>query len=368
MISQETSSRRIGKLQEEMVDKAVDLVVVGPTPNMRYLMGFTPLPDERPCVLLIGKEGKEMVIPEVNAKQFETNTGLKTIHWTDADGPDRAIQEGLDLLNIQSNVVLAADDTMRADVLLLVQGMTQPKYSIPASKLIQSLRILKSEVEIQALKDAAAQADEAMTVGMDACRPGISEAEVASIIADYFRNHGAEFVDFTLVASGPNGAYPHHTFSERILQSGDFVVLDIGATLGGYHSDITRMVHLGEPSEEERSVFNIVLEANRRGREAVKPGVRACDVDDATRQVIERAGYGPSFFHRTGHGIGLDVHEPPWITPTNETVLDTGMAFSIEPGIYLHDRYGVRVEDIVIVTKEGHQCITGVDRELVVKT
>jgi Xaa-Pro aminopeptidase len=277
------------------------------------------------------------------------------------------VQEALNLLDIQPGVVMAADDTMRADVLLLLQDMAKPRASIAAGSLMLSLRLQKSEIEVQALSLAAAQADEALLVGVEACRPGVTEREVADQIANYFRSHGAEVVDFTLVASGPNGAYPHHQFSDRILQMGDFVILDIGATLNGYHSDVTRMIHLGEPTEEERAIFDIVLEANKQGREAIQPGARACDIDHATRRVIEKAGYGPNFFHRTGHGIGLEVHETPWITPTNETILGPGMAFSVEPGIYLPGRLGVRIEDIVIVTKEGYHCLTGVDHELFVK-
>lgn len=368
MISRDVSAQRIDQLQKKMVENDVDLVAIGPTPNMQYLMGFVPFPDERACVLLVSRENKQTVIPELNANQFEANTDMKGIRWTDAVGPRQAIQEALSLLGIQPGAVLAADDTMRADVLLLLQDIAKPRASIPAGSLMLSLRLYKSEIEVQALSLAAAQADEALLVGVDACRPGVTEREVADKIANYFRSHGAEVVDFTLVASGPNGAYPHHQFSDRVLQVGDFVILDIGATLNGYHSDVTRMVHLGEPTEEERTIFNIVLEANKQGREAVKPGERACDIDHATRSVIEKAGYGPNFFHRTGHGIGVEVHETPWITLTNETILEPGMAFSVEPGIYLPGRYGVRIEDIVIVTEEGYRCLTGVDHELFVKS
>ncbi len=368
MISQDLSAQRISELQKMMVEHDVDLVAIGPTPNMQYLLGFVPFPDERACVLLISRENKQIVIPGLNANQFEAEIDMKGIRWTDAAGPRLAMQEALDSLDIQPGVVMAADDTMRADVFLLLQDMAKPRASIAAESLMLSLRLKKSEIEVQALSLAAAQADEALLVGVDACCSGVTEREVADKIANYFRSHGAEVVDFTLVASGPNGAYPHHQFSDRILQVGDFVILDIGATLNGYHSDVTRMVHLGEPSEEERAILNIVLEANKQGREAIKPGARACDIDHATRSVIEKAGYGPNFFHRTGHGIGLEVHETPWITPTNETILEPGMAFSVEPGIYLPGRLGVRIEDIVIVTKEGYHCLTGVNQELFVKS
>ena len=172
----------------------------------------------------------------------------------------------------------------------------------------------------------------------------------------------------TLVASGPNSGFPHHEAGERRLAMGDTVVLDVVATLDGYNSDITRMVHLGEPSAEVRRVYETVLEANRRGREAARAGARACDVDRAARSVIHEAGYGPYFVHRTGHGLGMDVHERPWISATNTAVLEPGMVFSVEPGIYLPGRFGVRIEDIVVVTEDACRCLTGLGRDLVVKT
>ena len=174
-------------------------------------------------------------------------------------------------------------------------------------------------------------------------------------------------VDAIIVGSGPNGAFPHHEFSDRRLKAGDMVIIDIGATLDDYHSDVTRVVHLGEPSAEERAVFEAVLEANRRGREAAVAGARARDVDRAARTVIEEAGYGPHFLHRTGHGMGLEVHEPPWITSESDTLLEPGMVFSVEPGIYLQGKFGVRIEDIVAVTEGECRCLTGLDRAMIIK-
>jgi Xaa-Pro aminopeptidase len=206
-----------------------------------------------------------------------------------------------------------------------------------------------------------------MQAGMDACRPGATEAEVAWVVEEAFRKDGADVVTFTLIASGPHGAFPHHHSGPRRLQTGDAIILDIGATLNGYQSDITRMVFLGEPPDEFLQVYEAVLAANERGRAAVRPGVMAQEVDQATRSTLEAAGYGDYFIHRTGHGLGLEVHEAPWIMAGNEQILEEGMVFSVEPGVYLPGQFGIRIEDIVVVTDTGVRTLTGFDRQLVVK-
>jgi Xaa-Pro aminopeptidase len=264
--------------------------------------------------------------------------------------------------------VLAADAAMRADAFLTLQEAAQPGRSISGAELMARLRVCKSRTELEALARAAALADRALMVGVETCRPGVTEREVAHQIARHFRENGAETVDFTLVASGAHGAFPHHDPGDRQLKTGDTIIIDIGATLNGYKSDVTRVVHLGDPSPDVLTVYATVLEANRRGREAARAGVRACDVDCAARSVIEGAGYGPYFVHRTGHGLGMDVHEEPWISADSATVLQPGMVFSVEPGVYLPGRFGVRIEDIVAVTDGECRCLTGLDHSLIVKT
>lgn len=357
----------VAKLQRHMEQARVDLAAIAPTSNMRYLLGFSPVADERLCLLLVTPQANRLVVPELNADQMEARTGLKGLCWTDATGPQGALLEALDELDARRPTVLAADAPMRADALLLLQETAQPERSINAADLMAGLRIRKSQQEIEALARAAAQADRAMMVAVEACRPGVREIEVAQEIAHYFREDGAEEVHATLVASGAHSAFPHHEAGDRKLEAGDTIVIDIVATLDGYCSDITRMIHLGEPSGELLQVYGIVREANRRGREASLAGARACDVDRAARSVIEEAGYGPRFVHRTGHGLGMDGHEPPWISATNERELEPGMVFSVEPGIYLPGRFGVRIEDIVAVTEGPCRCLTGFDHELIVK-
>jgi Xaa-Pro aminopeptidase len=334
---------------------------------MRYLLGFSPMADERFCAVLVTPGGTRLVVPDLNADQVEARTGVDGIRWTDDEGPDDALAKGLGELDVEEPGLLAVDAEMRADALLLLQDVAGPERSISATELMSRLRTIKSEQEIEALARAAEQADRAMLAGVAACRPGATEREVAQAIARTFREDGADTVEFTLVASGPHGAFPHHEAGDRQLEVGDTIVIDIGASLDGYKSDVTRMVHLGEPSADVRAVYETVLEANRRGREAATAGARACDVDRAARSVIEEAGYGPYFTHRTGHGLGLDVHEAPWISAGSTTVLEPGMVFSVEPGIYLPGRFGVRIEDIVAVTEGECRCLTGLAHDLIVR-
>ena len=361
------SQGRIRGLQAEMVRQRVDLVAIAPTVNMRYLLGFASLADERPCFLLLSPNAAGLVVPTLNADQFVAHTALPIVRWTDAAGPRQAIAQSLAVLGVGQGVTMAVDNTMRADALLLLQEMVAPAQSLAADTLMTVLRVCKSETEIEALARSAKLADGAMLAGVAACSVGATERAVAEAVAGHSRKYGAEMVDFTIIASGPNSAFPHHETGSRQLETGDTIVLDIGATLDGYKSDITRMVHLGEPPAEVRAAYDAVLEANLAGQRAAVAGARAGDVDQATRQSLEQLGYGPYFLHRTGHGLGMEIHEPPWITSESDTVLQPGMVFSIEPGVYFLGKFGIRIEDIVVVQPEGRcRCLTGLDRDLIV--
>jgi len=362
------SEGRIRRLQAEMAQQHVDLVAIAPTVNMRYLLGFASFPDERPCFLLLSPNTTALVVPALNADQFEAHAALPLICWTDAAGPRQAIAQSLAALDVRPGVTMAVDNTMRADALLLLQELVAPAQSLAADTLMTVLRVVKSEAEVEALARSAELADSALLAGVAACRPGATERDVGEAIANHFRKNGAEMVDFTIIASGPNGAFPHHETGHRPLETGDTIVLDIGASLDGYKSDITRMVQLGEPPAEVRAAYDAVREANLAGQRSAVAGARAGDVDKATRRSLEQAGYGPYFVHRTGHGLGMEVHEPPWITSESDTVLQPGMVFSIEPGVYFPGRFGIRVEDIVVIQPEGRcRCLTGLAHDLNVR-
>jgi Xaa-Pro aminopeptidase len=359
------TEERLANMQARMEETGIDLAAIGPTANMRYLLGFVPHVDERPCMLLVDRQSVRMVVPGLNREEVAAHTGIDLIAWADADGPQEALRQALAALHKPST--LAVDGAMRADNLLQLQALVTPNRTMAVDVLLTPLRMCKSAEEIDALARAAAQADRAMQVAVNACRPGATEAEVAWATEAAFRQDGAEEVCFTLIASGPNGAYPHHHSGARRLQKGDAIVIDIGASLNGYKSDITRMVYLGEPRVEFLRAYAAVYEANQRAMAAVRPGLLAGEIDHIARNTLEAAGYGPLFIHRTGHGMGLEGHEPPWIMAGDTTVLREGMVFSIEPGVYLVGQFGVRIEDIVLTTQSGVRSLTGFDHSLVIK-
>ncbi|MCL4395779.1 MAG: M24 family metallopeptidase, partial [Chloroflexi bacterium] len=321
--------------------------------------------DERVCLLLVSQHNVRMVIPALNRDDAAARTSIDLVAWADADGPNEALHKALSGATAPRS--LAVDGLMRADFLISLQQNVAAGKTIAADTLLAPLRERKSPQEVEALARAAAQADRAMQAGIDACKPGVTEASVAWAVESAFRLDGAEIADFALIASGPNGAFPHHHAGERRLAKGDAIILDIGGTLDGFKSDITRMVHLGKPSDEFLQTYAAVLKANETARAAVRPGATTGAIDHAARSTLQSAGYGEYFTHRTGHGIGLEVHERPWIMADNPAVLAEGMAFSVEPGVYLVNRFGVRIEDIVVVTASGVRTLTGFDHSLVVK-
>lgn len=228
------------------------------------------------------------------------------------------------------------------------------------------LRGVKDAAELDRLAAAGAAADATYEEIRKVPFAGRRETDVAADVAALLRQFGHSQVDFTIVASGPNGANPHHEAGDRVIERGDMVVLDFGGLKHGYGSDTSRTVHVGEPDDEERTVHDIVREAQEAGFRAVRPGAACQDVDRAARAVITEAGYGEYFIHRTGHGIGVTTHEPPYMIEGEELPLVPGMCFSVEPGIYLPGRFGVRIEDIVTVTEDGGRRLNTTSRELVI--
>jgi D-alanyl-D-alanine dipeptidase len=237
---------------------------------------------------------------------------------------------------------------------------------VAAGRALPLLRAVKDANELALLRAAGEAADATFAEVVGLRFAGRREVDVAADLDRLLRDHGHERVDFTIVGSGPNGASPHHEAGERTIEPGEDVVMDFGGVSEGYCSDITRTVFVGEPDEEQRHVYDVVRAAQQAAFDAVRPGVMAQDVDRAARAVIAEAGYGERFVHRTGHGIGLEVHEPPYIVEGDETVLRPGMTFSDEPGIYLPGRFGVRIEDQVAVTAEGAQRLNEASRDLIV--
>jgi Xaa-Pro aminopeptidase len=359
----EIAQQRLDALRAKMAETGADLLALGPGTHMHWLLGFHPHADERPCLLLVSAAGEAFLMPALNAEGSRENTQIAFHNWGDADGPDAALAAALADIGGAGATNVVLDETMRADFALLLMDRLPGAAHQFTDATLGALRMRKDGGEFQSLKENARINDRAMEVGFAAAKTGNSELDVARAIREFYKSVGAE-PEFTIVGSGPNGAFPHHQTGDRKLQRGDAIVIDIGGRKDGYPSDMTRMTAVGEPPEGYEAVHAIVNRAVEAALAAAKPGVRASDVDAAARDVITEAGYGDYFVHRTGHGLGIDVHEPPYISSASDTVLDTGMVFSIEPGIYLPGRFGIRLEEIVILRQDGPEIFSELPRSL----
>ena len=354
--------------QERLREADVDAVVLFPSRNLFYLTGFDEEPSERHLLLFVPSEGDPVfLVPDLYAEQVRRESWVSDVRtWSDGDDPVDAVEGVVSDLGLPDDARLLVDDLMWARFTLDLRRVLPDARFDLASDVLGRLRARKDETELDAMRRAADVADRAMgrvrRLGDDAV--GMTEDELAAEIRDGLDVAGGEGVSFEpIVGSGPNGAMPHHTHGDREIAAGDPVVLDFGTFVDGYASDQTRtVVFAGDPPEEFEAVHDAVREAHEAGIEAVEPGVQADAVDRAVRSVIEDAGYGDEFIHRTGHGVGLSVHEQPYIAPRADDHLEPGMAFSVEPGVYLPDEFGVRIEDLVVVTDDGCERLNDTDR------
>lgn len=357
------TQQRLAALRDRMKDAGTGLVAIAPGSHMDWLLGFHPHPDERPCLLLVGAEKETFLMPVLNAEGSREETDISFFTWADEDGPQTALEAALDEIGARGVEKVALDETMRADfALLLLDTIPGARHSFTA-ETVGALRMRKDAAEFAKLKMNAGIADRAMQKAFASIRPGMTEQELAAVVKDHFASEGA-VPSFWIVGAGGNGAFPHHQTGDRKLEEGDAVVIDIGARKEGFPSDITRMAVVGRPPEGYGQLHTIVEKAVQAALKAARPGVLAKEVDAAARKVIADAGYGEYFVHRTGHGMGIDGHEPPYITATSETVLEEGMVFSIEPGIYLPGRFGIRLEEIVILREDGPEILSSLPRDL----
>lgn len=359
----EQTARRLAALRKRMKATDTGLVAIGPGSHMDWLLGFHPHPDERPCLLLVAPEREAFLMPALNAEGSREFTDVEFFCWADDAGPTDALKGALDAIEATSPGRVALDETMRADFALLLLDALPPETArafTPAT--IGALRMRKDDAEYRRLKMNAGIADRAMQAAFAKIRPGMTENQLAAEIRAHFSSEGAS-PEFWIVGAGGNGAFPHHSASDRLIAEGDAVVIDIGGRKQGFPSDITRMAVVGLPPEGYGEIHAIVEKAVQAALRAARPGVLARDVDAAARRIISDAGYGEYFVHRTGHGMGIEGHEPPYITATSETVLEEGMVFSIEPGIYLPGRFGIRLEDIVILREDGPEVLSELPRE-----
>jgi len=358
------SQERLAALQAQMAKAGVDLTAVGPGAHMQYLLGFHPHADERPCLLLISAKGSNMLMPALNADGSSQSTDQIFFKWKDDDGPVQALNEALASLDAAQAKTVSLDETMRSDfALLLLDTLPGAKHQFTEAT-VGALRLRKDRNEFTTLKENALINDRALLAAADRIKPGMSELEVGSVVRQHHSSEGAR-TEFCIIGAGGNGAFPHHATGETKIKNGDAIVVDIGGRRNGFPSDMTRMVVVGEPPKGYEEVHQIVEDAVQAALAAAKPGVKAKEVDKAARDVITKAGYGEYFVHRTGHGLGIETHEPPYITSTSETVLEEGAVFSIEPGIYLPGRFGIRLEDIVILRSDGPEILSNLPRDAV---
>jgi Xaa-Pro aminopeptidase len=352
---------RVERLRGVMEGVGVDVTLLSIGADLPYFTGYEARPSERLTVFVVPREGDPILfVPLLEAPGAESAPfDVKT--WSEVEDP----------VVLASSVVsspghVAVGDHMWSVFLTRFQDQWGDARWIPASELTSKLRIRKEPGEIDLLRRAAHGIDRIMDrMSADVRFAGRTESELARHLADLTLAEGHESAEFTIVASGPNGASPHHHPGDRVIEEGDVVVCDFGGRVDGYYSDSTRTFVVGEPSNEQREVHEVVLAANEAGRSAVAPGVRCEAVDAVARSVIDEAGFGEYFVHRTGHGIGLEVHEHPYIVEGNELPLEPGMTFSVEPGIYLPGQFGVRIEDIVVCTEDGVDSLNDSDRSLV---
>ncbi|WP_376792216.1 M24 family metallopeptidase [Thermoflexus sp.] len=360
------SPKRWLRLQEAMAREGIELLALVPGANLFYLTGLSFHRMERPIVALFPREGDPaLILPAFEVEKARAAAiPWRLFPYTDEEGPGRAFQAATEALGWGRPIAV---ETLAMRVLewsLLASAFRTPE-PIPAEPLLARLRMVKGPEELAAMQRAVAVAEKALQMWLPQVRIGMTEREATRRLIQACFAAGADALAFEpIVVAGPQAALPHATPSDRPMGRGELMIVDFGVVVDGYVSDLTRTFALGEPDPEWPRIYEVVREANAAGRAAVRPGIPAEAVDRAARAVIEAAGYGRYFTHRTGHGLGLEVHEPPSIVAGNTTPLEPGMTFTVEPGIYLPGKGGVRIEDDVVVTESGGESLTTFPREL----
>jgi Xaa-Pro aminopeptidase len=367
--------KRLERAAAATAAAGLDALLIGVGSDLRYLTGYEAMPLERLTLLaLVAGEEPFIVVPrlERGAAESGLRTPIEIRTWEETDDPYAMVADAIDARR-EPSVRIGLSDTMIAlHVLRLQAAVTAEATYESASTVLRELRMVKDADEIALLRLAAQAADRVVSQIAGGRLIGRTEADVARDVRERLIAEGHEEAHFAIVGSGPNSASPHHEASERVIQAGEPIVLDIGGTLGGYGSDITRTLWVtgGDPAagpdERFRHLFAVLHGAQEAATRAVRPGIACAAVDAAARTPIEAEGFGEAFFHRTGHGIGLEGHEDPYLIAGNDLSLRPGMAFSVEPGIYFPGQYGARIEDIVVCGEDGPIVLNEASRGLYV--
>jgi Xaa-Pro aminopeptidase len=362
----EVHAERLAHAAAEARERGLDGLLITPSYDYLYLLGYLPPALERLTCLVLPAEGPPgLVVPRLEAPLARHELGALAEHleldaWDETDDPFERVRARLGT----SATRVGIQDQMWALFVLRLRAMLDPVELVAAGRTMSALRRRKSPDEVDRLRRAAAAADAAMQAITREPFTGRSEAELSARILELLLEAGHDTAEFAIVGSGPNAASPHHVAGERVLGAGDAVVLDIGGTLARYGSDTTRTAFVGEPPAEFAELYEVLQAAQAAACESVRPGVAAEEVDAAAREIISAAGFGDQFIHRTGHGIGMETHEEPYLVAGNSEPLEPGDAFSIEPGIYVTGRWGARIEDIVICTETAGERLNLTRRDL----
>lgn len=362
-------SQRLQRLTEQIAAHGLDGLALVPGPNMVYISGIHAHLSERPIVLFIpADDDPAIIIPTLEAMKARA-AGIpedRIFDWNDAEGYHGAFQQACARLELADYLLGVEALHMRVLEMQTLQRYAPGLQIAHAEPVLSALRSVKDAGEIAAMERAIAAAEKALKRIVPRIKVGLTERHIAAMLTQELLAAGAESLSFDpIVAGGPNSAIPHAVPTDRAIRNGDLLVIDWGAYVDGYPSDLTRTFAVGPIDDELRRIYEVVLAANEAARRAVAPGVTGREVDRAARQVIEDAGYGDYFIHRTGHGLGLEVHEVPDMSPVNNNPIAPGNVFTIEPGIYLPGKGGVRIEDNIVATADGGRTMTSFGRELV---
>ena len=360
---------RLNQLNTSLRTSGLDAVILNPGPTLTHLTGLRFHLMERPVVLMFAKDqAPAIVLPELELQKvaslpYKLQVFAYPENPSEWDGAFRRAAQSLDLDG--KRIGVEPRQLRLLEFRHVKAGAPEADYP-DASEVLSSLRLRKDSDEIEAMRRAVKIAQDALEATTPLIKIGMTERELSSELVVQLLKHGSEpEMPFApIISGGPNAANPHASPTERKLQAGDLLVVDWGATYDSYISDLTRTFAVGEVDDEYRKIHEIVQEANAAGRAAARPGVPCANVDKSARDVIEKSGYGAYFTHRTGHGIGMEGHEEPYMRGDNMQLLEPGMAFTVEPGIYLPDRNGVRIEDNVVITETGADVLSDMPREI----
>jgi len=373
---------RLERARTSLATHGAAALLVGVGAELRYLTGYAAMPLERLTMLVLAADGPAVLLaPRLEAMAAAGSPAgaaglVEVVAWDETDDAHEIAATRLAGLLTKAPAdarVLVSDGLWAMHVLALQRAIPGRPFGL-ATEVMRELRMRKDADEVELLRLAAHAADRVMIAISHGRLIGRTEGEISREIADRLVDEGHDLGEFGIVASGPNGASPHHHATDKVIVAGEPIVFDLGGPLGGYKSDTTRTVWVGgpdlaiPPDPEFRTIYELVRRANETATKAVRPGARCGDLDAIARDVIADGGYGPRFLHRLGHGIGLETHEEPYLVGGNTEALDTGIAFSIEPGIYLAGRYGVRIEDIVVCGRTGPDVLNESTRDLQVVT